>query len=850
MATSLQFLLSLAQNISLFLMFVVGYAVLHRRMAGKNAGVTSLIEGVIFGFAAVLAMSAPLRIADGVILDSRNVIVAAGTVAGGPVAGLMTALIAAAYRMHIGGSGLYPALTSISLVFVGGAIFRWKLQEAALEPKYLALLGVIISIGVLPTYFLLPSEQIWPVLRSVLLPVVIATPVGLFMLGSMLRFERRWSDLQAELRERSQLLSAIINSMSDGVSVANAKGEIVFVNPASERLTGVPAMTVPNEHWASEFGVFEVDGSTPFEGDNMPLIRALRGELSDNIELMVRNAANPDGRLISVNGRPLLGPDGTPNGGVVVFRDMTRYKEMEAALREASERFELAASSTEDGIYDYNIATGLSWTSKRFRSIRGRQGEAEVLPADYWMKTVVPQDLPRLLDSMHALVQKKIERMDITFRVLRPDGVTVYIQSRAILVCNPDGTPARIVGSNADVTARIQAEVRLRSAIENMESGFALFDADDRLVLCNDGFVDEGTRRTFGDPTGRTFAEIMTAFAHNEFTAVEALPDREAWLAWRLEQHCHPPEQPLEIEWTDGRWMRVTERRTTEGGYVGLWADITDQKRRQVELEYSKDQLARQASELVELAESLELAKQDAEQANLAKSRFLASMSHELRTPLNSILGFSDIMKLGIHGPIMPERYSEYVHLIHNSGAHLLSLINDVLDLSKIEAGKMHLVLEPLSALEVTHQAVGLTEQLAQNQGVTVTSEIGDGCDVVHGDARAVKQMLLNLLSNAIKFTDTGGAVRLRLARSDAGVALQVTDTGIGMTPAELAKALEPYGQTDAARSRGTVGTGLGLPLVKALAEMHGGSLVLESVKGAGTTATVSLPWIAAIQAA
>jgi signal transduction histidine kinase len=296
--------------------------------------------------------------------------------------------------------------------------------------------------------------------------------------------------------------------------------------------------------------------------------------------------------------------------------------------------------------------------------------------------------------------------------------------------------------------------------------------------------------------------------------------------------------------------MRVTERRTTEGGYVGLWADITDQKRRQVELEYSKDQLARQASELVELAESLELAKQDAEQANLAKSRFLASMSHELRTPLNSILGFSDIMKLGIHGPIMPERYSEYVHLIHNSGAHLLSLINDVLDLSKIEAGKMHLVLEPLSALEVTHQAVGLTEQLAQNQGVTVTSEIGDGCDVVHGDARAVKQMLLNLLSNAIKFTDTGGAVRLRLARSDAGVALQVTDTGIGMTPAELAKALEPYGQTDAARSRGTVGTGLGLPLVKALAEMHGGSLVLESVKGAGTTATVSLPWIAAIQAA
>ena len=850
MTASFQILLALAQNISLFLLFVVGYAVLRRRMTGKNAVVTSLVEGVVFGLAAVLAMSAPFQIAEGVIVDSRNVIVAAGTVAGGPIAGLVTALIAAAYRLQIGGSGLYPALTSIGLVFIIGTVFRWKLREAALEPKYLALLGLIISMVVLPTYLLLPSEQIWPVLRSLIVPIIVAMPVGLFLLGSMLRFERRWSDLQAELSDRSQLLSTIINSMSDGISVANAKGEIVFVNPASERLTGVPTTSIPSKDWASEFGVFEPDGVTPFHGDRMPLIRALHGEASDNVEMLVCNAANPEGRLISVNGRPLLGSDGTPNGGVVVFRDMTQYKEMEAALRAANERFELAVSSTQDGIYDHDIATGLSWTSKRFREIRGRQDEADVLPASDWMKTVVPEDLPRLLDSMQVLMQKKVDRMDVSFRVIRPDSATVYIQSRAVLVCRADGTPARIVGSNSDITARIQAEMRLRSAIDNLESGFGLFDGNDRLVLCNDRFIDEGTRRTFGDPTGQTFSEIMTAFAHNEFTAVDALPDRDAWLAWRLEQYRNPPEEPLEIEWTDGRWMRVTERRTAEGGCVGLWTDLTDQKRRQVELEYSKDQLAKQAAELVELAESLEMAKQEAEQANLAKSRFLASMSHELRTPLNSILGFADIMKLSIHGPIVPERYGEYVHFIHDSGTHLLSLINDVLDLSKIEAGRMQLVFEPLAALEVVRQAIGLTEQLAQRQGVMVESEVEDGCEVIHGDARAVKQMLLNLLSNAIKFTDSGGAVRLHVSRSDAGAALRVTDTGIGMTQTEMAKAMEPYGQTDAARSRGTVGTGLGLPLVKALAEMHGGSLVLESVKGAGTTATVFLPWIVGIQAA
>src|SRR5262249_32145348 len=152
-------------------------------------------------------------------------------------------------------------------------------------------------------------------------------------------------------------------------------------------------------------------------------------------------------------------------------------------------------------------------------------------------------------------------------------------------------------------------------------SGFAYFDADDRLILCNDGFIDPDMRANFGDPVGRTFEEIICAFPFEAFSATEALPNREAWLQWRLGQHRQPPCRPLELQWTDGRWFSVAERQTSDGGRVGLWTDITAQKQRQAELEESRERLERQATELGELAERLELAKRDADRARYFAER-------------------------------------------------------------------------------------------------------------------------------------------------------------------------------------------------------------------------------------
>jgi PAS domain S-box-containing protein len=545
----------------------------------------------------------------------------------------------------------------------------------------------------------------------------------------------------------------------------------------------------------------------------------------------------------------MLAPVGTVLAGMLMLWESQR-ETLQAEVRSSRQRLELALKGSQDGVFDYGLRSRKVWTSFRYREMRGYESVAEITHLAFWRALVIEEDRPRIAEAFTDLEAGRVDRIDVLMRVRHRNGRLIHVRSQAVSERDASGKVVRIVGSNTDETQRVEAETRLRNAIDSMESGFAYFDADDRLVICNDGFIDPGTRARFSDPVGLTFEEIMRPFAFDAFTAVAALPDRESWLQWRLEQHRNPPSRPLEVQWTDGRWFSVLERRTSDGGCVGLWTDITAQKQRQAELEESRERLERQTTELGQLAERLELAKRDAdraryfaERADREKSSFLASMSHELRTPLNAIIGFADMIRTETFGPVGPPKYAEYVRIIGDSGEHLLSLINDVLDLSKIEAGGMQLTVEVLSAHEVCDQAAGLMRELAAARNVTLSGAVENDCAILHGDERAVKQILLNMVSNAVKFTDAGGWVRLDVAANSEGAVLSVSDTGIGMTEAELKIAVEPYGQVDSTLARKTVGTGLGLPLVKRLAELHGGKFSISSTKGVGTTVSVLLPW-------
>ena len=240
----------------------------------------------------------------------------------------------------------------------------------------------------------------------------------------------------------------------------------------------------------------------------------------------------------------------------------------------------------------------------------------------------------------------------------------------------------------------------------------------------------------------------------------------------------------------------------------------------------------------------LEAARAEAEAQNAGKSRFLANMSHELRTPLNAVIGFSDIMRQGLFGP-MPERYADYAQSIHQAGGHLLDLINDVLDVSRIEAARYDLTIERFDVREVVSAALALVRLQADDKGVDLAAVLPPEALTVAADRRALKQITLNLLSNAVKFTPSGGAVTVSVEALGADLELTVADTGVGVAPEDLARIGRPFEQAGGAEQRAQ-GTGLGLSLVRSLAELHDGAMSIDSTLGEGTAVTVRLPVVVA----
>ena len=272
----------------------------------------------------------------------------------------------------------------------------------------------------------------------------------------------------------------------------------------------------------------------------------------------------------------------------------------------------------------------------------------------------------------------------------------------------------------------------------------------------------------------------------------------------------------------DGRWLRVSRSPTQDGGLFLMISDF---------------------SEIKEREQGLNAARQLADAANQAKTAFLANMSHELRTPLNAVIGFSEILLSQMFGPLGSERYNGYAKDIFDSGRHLLSVINNVLDLTKSQAGQLQLTLEPVNLVQIVASCATMMREQCLRGELRLDIEAPQEPVVLIGDPAKLRQILLNLMSNAVKFTDRGGMVAIHVEHADADtVTLRVSDTGIGMSPEEIPVALAPFGQVDSRLARRYEGTGLGLPLTKVLIELHGGSIALDSAPGKGTAVTVTLP--------
>jgi signal transduction histidine kinase/CheY-like chemotaxis protein len=367
----------------------------------------------------------------------------------------------------------------------------------------------------------------------------------------------------------------------------------------------------------------------------------------------------------------------------------------------------------------------------------------------------------------------------------------------------------------------MQARRRLTDALESISEGFFIYDADDRMVLCNSRYRELYPGMADVYRPGLEFEEMLRTVVERGIVA-DAAERPQEWIERRLAQHRNPSGSLLHPQ-SDGRWIQINERKTQDGGTVGVFTDVTELKRREQEVAAARDA---------------------AMQATQAKSQFLASMSHELRTPLNAIIGYSEMLHeeakdLGLDA-FLPD-----LEKIQGAGRHLLALINNVLDLSKIEAGKMEMLIEDFDVELLIGEVQSVIQPLMAKNANTMVVHAAPDLGSMRSDQTKLRQSLFNLLSNAAKFTNQGTitlAARQFTRDERDWLEFKVSDTGIGMTEAQLGKLFQAFAQAEASTSRDYGGTGLGLAITREFCKMLGGDVAVESTPGAGSTFTIVLP--------
>lgn len=369
------------------------------------------------------------------------------------------------------------------------------------------------------------------------------------------------------------------------------------------------------------------------------------------------------------------------------------------------------------------------------------------------------------------------------------------------------------------------AQEKLLEAIEAVTDAFALYDADDQLVIANSKYREMYEYLGLPIEKGISYETIISA-AVSKKMIVAAQENEEQWLKERIERHRNPTE-PYEHLRADGKWLRINEQKTADGGIVGVFTDITEAKARETELGEMVDRLAE--------------ARDVAMKATQTKSQFLANMSHELRTPLNAVIGITEMLEEDAIEDD-DEDMIEPLQRISRAGKHLLKLINDILDLSKIEAGKMELHVESFDLAAVVRDCVDMASPLASPNGNKIDVSLPDDLPPMTSDVTRVRQVVFNLLSNACKFTENGTiGITVTQAKDDI-VKIDVSDTGIGMSPEQLERLFSDFSQADSSTTRKYGGTGLGLAISQRFCRMMGGDVTVESTPGTGSVFHVSLP--------
>jgi two-component system, cell cycle sensor histidine kinase PleC len=671
-------------------------------------------------------------------------------------------------------------------------------------------------------------------------------------------FERRSRDGRSPWPRTSDALAASLPDWAVGggrrVLVADADGNIVASLPNAPAIAGRSLLDVlgplqPLTTFAADAGTREIalgNGQTAYAA-----VRALKNPIGLLAVIQSQEDALANWRSITGLTITLLATTGfvVLILGFAFHWQATRAREADIINDTVRGRVDTALNRGRCGLWDWDLARGrVFWTHSMYEML-GLPQKDELLTFGE-VDALVHKDDIDLYELASQLADGNLQSIDHAFRMRHAQGRWLWLRVRCELTRQEGEVGPHLIGIAVDITEQknlvertVAADLRLRDAIETIPEAFVLWDAENRLVLCNSNFQELHQLPDEAVVAGTSY-ETIVATGRKPLIRATVAHDSEPRGA-----------RTFEAQLEDGRWMHISERRTKDGGYVSVGTDITKVKQHEqkliegekrqratiVDLRQSQQTLERQTAELADLAEKYAEEKTRAEDANAAKSKFLANMSHELRTPLNAIIGFSEIMESGMFGPLGAEKYIEYSRDIRESGEYLLDVINDILDMSKIEAGGIRLSPEAVELDSLLADCIRVVSTRASEKRLTINAEVEPGIHL-NADRRALKQIALNLLSNAVKFTPDGGAVTVQGRLRGRAVIIGIKDDGIGIPRQALQKLGRPFEQVESQLTKRHQGSGLGLAIAKSLVELHGGAMRIRSRLGRGTLVMVRLP--------
>jgi two-component system cell cycle sensor histidine kinase PleC len=531
------------------------------------------------------------------------------------------------------------------------------------------------------------------------------------------------------------------------------------------------------------------------------------------------------------------------------FAQSMRARQADGIYFEVQNRFDTALMRGGCGLWDWDLSRGQFYWSKSMYELLGIDPRDEIIGFAEVASMVHADDID-LYEIACKVLEQRLTHIEQVFRMRHASGKWMWIRLKVEMIGTETGRQ-RLVGIAEDITEQREMEkaserkdLRLRDAIENLPEAFVLWDEHKRLVLCNSKYQQLHRLDPDNVQAGMEYDAIMdmATSPHVASQLIRNIDDDEA-------------TRTLEAQLEDGRWIQINERHTKDGGFVSVGTDITPIKVHETrlmesekrlmatisDLQLSRQTLEEQKQKLAVMAEKYAAETHRAEAANRAKSQFLANISHELRTPLNAIIGFSEIMNEAMFGPLGSTKYEEYARDIHESGSYLLGMINDVLDMSKIEAGRFPLVYEQFNLDEMLEETLRIVSHQSQERNLKIEDNVSPKIEL-QADRRAIKQILINLLSNAVKFSNDGGRIQIRARKRNGCVTITIEDNGIGISAPNLRKLGQPFEQVQNQFTKSHKGSGLGLAISRSLTELHGGAMKIRSNEGIGTIVSLRLP--------